>query len=240
MAKNTQKQKHSHSEIVPFSTSKFSSLQYVKIVYVDQNKELYEIKTEVQTINNDTIRLFADKNDGIDITCPCGVALKFVTNDAIYFAKTVLNDIKNINNRIVLFLDAPRKTIRQQKRKFFRINMERPCAIFVNNNNNAQAYTAQSVNISIGGILLYNVESMLNEEEQTRFTPSKDDSCYIAIFLEQDLKITVCAKFVRSEYVDGSYRYAFQFINMPLKYINPFNKYMTSAELKLLKLVKRR
>ena len=63
----------------------------------------------------------------------------------------------------------------------------------------------------------------------------KDTSCNIVLFLEHDFVIKISAKLVRAEEVNGSYKYGLQFFNVPMKYIAPFEKYMTSEELKALK-----
>ena len=159
--------------------------------------------------------------------------MKLVTNDAIHFAKAILKDFKRTDDRFIFILDTPQKTVRQQNRKFYRINLNKPCVLLTDNKDNRQTYVAESVNISKGGILLYNLESALNDEKAS-FKPSKDTSFHIVLFLEHNLIIKLYAEFIRIECVDGVYRYAFHFTNMPQKYIVPFNKYMTQEEFKLI------
>ena len=236
---NTQNRKKSNLEEMPFMISKLSTLQYIKLIFIGANNELIEIRTEVSMINNDIIQLFYISKENINITCPIGVALKFVTRDAIYFAKAILNDIKKVSDKSILVLNAPRKIVRQQNRKFYRIDIERPCVLTVNNGgkDNHQTYITQTVNISKGGALLSNVESILNDEPVS-LQLSKDECCHMVLFLEQNLKIKLSAKFIRSESVNGSNRFAFQFIEILKNYNMPFDKYLTNEEIKLLKLIK--
>ena len=235
MAMNADNTKKSNSETVPFNVSKLSTLQYVKVIYVDTNSELYEMGAEVLTMNNETIQLFLNTQNKVNITCPTGIVLKLVTTDAIYFAKTILKEIKKINNKNLLIMDAPKKTIRQQNRKHCRIILNRPGVILVNDDKNTkQTYITQTKNISLGGVLLYNTESMVGDDKII-LQLKKDECCNMVLFLEQNLTVKLYAKYVRTEFVDNSYRYAFQFQDMPQKYINPLNKYITNEQLKLLK-----
>jgi c-di-GMP-binding flagellar brake protein YcgR len=235
MAINTNNKKNSNSETVPFNVSKLSTLQYIKVVYVGADNELYEIGTEVLTLNNDMIHLFLNTQKEVNITCPTGIVLKLVTGDAIYFAKAILKEIRKVNNRILFCMDAPKKTIRQQNRKHCRINLDCSGVILVNDGKSTnQPYLIQTINISMGGVLLYNVESMLNDDKIT-LQLRKNDSCHIVLFIEQNFMVKSSAQFVRLEYIDNMYRYAFQFQDMPRKYINPLNKYITNEQLKLLK-----
>lgn len=234
MTTNANHKKGSHSETIPFNISKLSTLQYIKVIYIGTDNELYEIGTEILTINNDMIQLFLNSQSEINVPCPTGIVLKLVTGDAIHFAKTILKSIKKVNNRVLFTMDAPKKTIRQQNRKHCRINLNRPGVILVEDKDIQKTYLMQSVNISMGGVLLHNIESLLNDDK-IKLQLHKDERCHFVLFLEQNLIIKLYAKLVRSEYIDNSYRYAFEFIEMPEKYINPLNKYITNEQLKLLK-----
>lgn len=240
MEKDNQNKNKSNSEMIPFNISKLSTLQYVKVIFIDKNKELQELRADSNSINSDIIQLYFSSKENINVNCPIGVVLKFITLDAIYFAKVILKENKKAGDKFIFILSAPQKTIRQQNRKFYRINIERPCVLLVNNEkNNPRTYIAQSVNISKGGILINGVESILNDE-QINLKHSKGDSFYIAMFLEQGIKVKSSAQFVRSECIDGSYRYAFQFLEMSQKNIVPFDKYLTNEEFKILKSMKSR
>jgi len=236
--KNNKKKKKSNTEVIPFDVSKMSALKYMKIIFIDANKKLNEIQADANKITNDVIQLYINENEEINLTCPVGVVLKLVTYDAIYFAKTILTDIHKVNGKYMLITEIPKKTIRQQNREFYRIDLSRPFVFASENDkNNNQVYIAQSVNISKGGVLLNNLESISNED-QVRLKLSGGDCCHIAMFLEKDLKIKSYAKFIRAELVGDSYRCAFQFLNMPQKYIVPFDNYLKNEEYKLLRSIK--
>lgn len=235
MSADTNNQKKSNSETVPFNISKLSNLQYIKVIYIGSDKELYEINTDIVSISNEVIYLFLNTPKEIDFKCPVGIVLKLVTGDAIHFAKVILKEIKKVNNRILFIMDAPQKTIRQQNRKHCRININCPGVIIVDEKIGKQTYLTKTVNISMGGVLLSDIESLLNDDKIS-LQLGKEELCHIVLFIEQNFIVKLCAQFVRCECVDDSYRYAFQFINMPQKYINPLNKYITNEQIKLLKI----
>ena len=85
MVNDSQNKTIASSETVPFNISNLSTLQYVKIIFIDTNNELLEIQTNVNNIDDDTIQLYIHRKEDFNITCPVGVALKLVTSDAIYF-----------------------------------------------------------------------------------------------------------------------------------------------------------
>ena len=240
MEKKPQNKQKSTSEIITFDAYKFSNLKYIKMIFIDKNKELQEIQAEAHSLNNDIIQLLINDKTNINITCPTGVVLKLVTTDSIHFAKVILKELKSNNDKYILVLDTPQKTIRQQNREFYRINIDCPCVLLIDNDkNNNKAYIAQSVNISKGGALISNLESIsIMEHEHFSLQINNGDSCYITMFLEQNLKVKSYSKFVRTETVDNTYRYALQFLNIPNKYSIPFDKYLANEEYKLLKTIK--
>lgn len=232
--------KNSNSEMMSIDVSKMTNLEYIKVIYVDANNNLHEICSEKRIISNNLIYLYCSIDNNINVTCPTGVVIKLITKEAIYFAKVVLNNITKKNNQIILTINAPNKAIRQQNRKYYRINMERPCVLlFYDDKNNCQSYIAQTVNLSRGGVLISNVESILNDE-QVIIKFSKNDSYNIAMFLEQNLNLKANAIIVRSEFVNNTYRYAFQFSKILKKSEMLFDKYLTREEFKILKNTKSR
>ena len=234
MAENNEKKNNSCSETLPYDVSKLSSLLYIKVIYTDTNNELYEMNTEIITINNETIQLYFNSSKNFDITCPTGIVLKLVTADAIHYAKTILKETKKIGNKYIFSMDAPKKTIRQQNRKHCRVILNRPGVILTNDDGNKQTYITQTENISMGGVLICGAESLLNDDI-VKLKLRKDDHCHLVLFVEHKFIIKIEAQLVRIEQIKDSYRYAFQFVDMPQKYINPLNKYITNEQLKLLK-----
>lgn len=232
-----QKPKQSYTETMSFDATKLDTLQYVKVVYANRNKDLNEIVTSVKTLNNTTIELIQKDGESINLVCPLGVILKFVTHDAIYFAKVILNSISTVNRRTLLSIKAPAKMIRQQCRKNTRIYMERNCALYMNNGKSTPSlYIAKSVNISASGALIDRLEPLSNDDTANPIFDINSVGS-IVLFLETDLLIPTAAKLVRIERRnDSPFRYAFQFMDLKQKYINPFYKYIVSSELKQLKM----
>ena len=134
-------------------------------------------------------------------------------------------------------MQTPNKTIRQQNRKFYRISASLPGVMLIKDDKNGnQTYIAQSVNISKGGVLLGDAESLLNDEKK-ELQLSAGDHCHIAMFLKHNLKIKSYAKFIRTECVDDTYRYAFQFINISKASFDALDKYVTKEKLNLFSLM---
>lgn len=235
MEENTKNKKESNSEMMPFIISNFSNLQYIKVVFIDKNDKLCEIQANTNIIDNDMIKLYISKDEKFDLKCPTGVMLKFITKKAIHFAKTILVGIEDDCYELIFLLKMPNKSIQQQNRKFYRINTSRPCVLLLNSDgSNAQTYIAQSVNISKGGVLLGDIESLLSDKKR-KLELSEKCHCHITMFLKHNLKIKSYAKFIRAECINDSYRYAFQFIDMAPTYLKALDTYITQEELKLLK-----
>ena len=237
MENTPKKNKASNSEILPFNISNFSSLQYIKIIFLDSGNELYEVQADSYKIDKNITQLYVNNKKIYNIECPIGAVLKLVMADSIHFAKTILNNVRNIDNRLIFILDTPTKTIQQQNRKYYRINKERPCVLLINNKNNNRICIAKTVNISKGGVLICDTESLYNDEKRN-LKLSDGDDCHLAIFIKHNLKIKSYAKYIRTEHINDSYRYAFQFFDMQQPYINELDKYITAEEFKLLQSVK--
>ena len=237
MENNDQIKNESVSNTIPFDISQFPDLQYMKVIFADANNELRELNFEVNTIDSNIIKLSSDGNEHVNLTCPTGVVIKIAAHNAIYFAKAILKIIRNINNKLIFVLKTPTKTIRQQNRRFYRVNAKLPCVLLINNHRSKQqTYLAQSVNISKGGVLLCNTESLFDDSKRD-LQFSAGDRCYIAVFLKQNLKVKASAKFIRTEYVDDSYRYAFQFLYMQQTCLDALDKYITKEKLNLLNMI---
>ena len=237
MAEDKENKNNSCSETIPYDVSKLSSLQYIKVIYTDTDNELYEMNTEIITINNQVIQLYFMAEKDINISCPTGIVIKLVTTDAIHYAKTILREVKKIGRKYLFNMDAPKKTIRQQNRKHCRVKLNCPAVILVNDDKGYnQVNLTQADNISMGGVLLCGAESMLNDDE-VRLKLGKDDICHLVLFIEHNFIVKIDAKLVRIEHVGDSYKYAFQFAKMPAKYVNPLNKYITNEQIKTLKAV---
>ncbi len=230
--------KQSNSKQISFSFAKSSNIQYIKIIFNDADNKIREERANANSISDDVIKLRISK-ENYNINCPTGAVLKFITDSAIFYAKAILQEIKQTGDNYVFILKTPQNTIQKQNRRFYRLNVERPCVLQVNNEDGEyETYIAQSVNVSKGGILLTNVESTMNDE-QVNLQLSDGDFCHIVIFLKHNIKIKTLAEFVRLERVDDTYRYAFQFLDMGLEYAAQLVKYISSEEHKLLKSIKK-
>lgn len=238
MKKNAQNTEAIDSKTLSFDISNLASLQYVKIIFLDSKNKLHEIQTESSEIEGNIIKLSLQGEKEFDVDCPTGAVLKFVTTDSIHFTKTVLKKVRSVGHKLVFVLETPQKIIQKQYRKFNRIAKNRPCVLlFKNKTLKDKTFIAKTVNMSKGGVLLHDFESLSNDQKQC-LKLADGDCCYIAIFIKHNITIKSYAKFIRTEYINESYRYGFQFIDMPKQYSDTLDKYIKSEEFKLVQSVK--
>ena len=180
---------------------------------------------------------FKWKSD-FDINYPQEVTIKFVTYDAMYYAQATLQEIKKSDNRIYFSVIPPTKMIRQQKRKYARVELERSCVLAITDEyGRCTTYLTKSINLSACGILLHNLETLdSNDILKDKVEMSKHAWYNIVIFMEPDVVIKLFAMYVRHECINNSHRYAFRFFNTKQKDIDLIGKCITNEQLKLLKL----
>lgn len=222
-----------------FSLAELHKLKYVKVIYTDFEDKRHEVSTEVKFIGELLISLyFQTEEDGFDIECPQDVTLKFVTSDALYIAKSSLKEVIQTGNIVYFSINPPEKMTRRQSRKYARAELDRTCVLSIADDvGHRTTYLAKSLNMSACGILLYNLESFDSDDiMQEKLEMSKYDCYHVVVFLEQNIVLKLFARFVRDEYVDGTYRYAFQFLNMKQKNIDLICKCITNEQLKMIKL----
>ena len=222
-----------------YDTEELSKLKYVKVTYTDLDEEKHEIHTEVKFIGNTLISLYFNQSQSFYIDCPQDVILKFVTSDAMYIATTSLIETKKSGNKVYLSVVPPKKMVRQQNRKYSRVDINRSCVLVVNDNQgNSITFLSKTVNLSASGILICNLESMF-DEEYVDADFSKLDCYHLVLFLETDMVFKLFARYVRHDCVNGIHRYAFHFLNMKPQDTDMIFKYVTNEQIKQLKSIQK-
>ena len=219
------KQKQSNGEY--YDPALLSSVKYVKILYSGTDGEIKELSTDVKFIGDKLISLYSSAKEDFNRVYPQEIILKFITDDAVYVAKSILKEFKIINELFYYYVSPPERIIKQQLRKYNRVNLRRTCILVVSDNRGIDtAYLSKSVNISASGILLNELETMF-DKNFVEIELSKYDCYHIVICLENDLVFKLFARFVRHDNVNGMHRYAFNFLNMKNDEILALDKYLT-------------
>ena len=220
---------------IDYSTKELSKLKYVKITYTDNENTPIEIQTDVKILGEKMITLFFREKEPFDIQYPQQIIIKFVTENGLFIAISVLQEVRRNDGFVYLIIPAPAKMIQRQKRKYFRVNMKRSCVLIANKENGQGiAFLSRLVDISAGGVLIHKLESMFNDD-YIAIDPDDYKSYNIVLFLDIDVVLKLSARFVRYEEAEESYRYAFEFTNMKQNDIDTISKYVTKEQLEQIK-----
>lgn len=223
-----------------YSTAELSNLKYVKVLYTGLDNKLYSVNTEVKFIGDVLISLYFNHDASFSIECPQEVMLKFVTMDAMYIASARLQEIKKNDKKVYFSIIPPTKMVRQQKRKYSRVDILRNCVLVVNDEKGkCDTYMSKTVNLSASGILIHELETMFSDKF-VEINASKYGCYHLLLFLEKDIALKLFARFVRHECVNGSHQYAFHFLNVKPKNIDLINKYVTAEQLNQLKAIQKK
>jgi c-di-GMP-binding flagellar brake protein YcgR len=157
----------------------------------------------------------------------------------MYIAKAVLQEIKKVDDIVYFSVLPPIKMTKRQERRFCRVELSRTGVLVANGTNGGSTtYLSKTINLSGGGVLINNIEKM-SSPDFVEIDPSLYDNYYVIIFLEQDLVLKLPARYIRTERVNGNYRYAFQFVRINEKFRDVICKYVTNEQIRQLKLQNR-
>ena len=130
----------------------------------------------------------------------------------------------------------PSRMNRRQNRKYYRVNLKRTCVLFVTDKEgNSTAFMSKMVDVSAGGVLIHKLESMFSNEIII-INPSDYEYFNIVLFLDLDIVLKLQARPVRTENMETSPRYAFEFIKMKQSDIDIISKYVTKEQVEQLKM----
>lgn len=216
---------------VNYREAELYNLKYIKLVYTDLENNTKDVRTELDFLGDQILSVFFKTEEDFNIKYPQEVTLKFITDEAIYIAKTTLYEIKRSKeNRIYLTLASPTVLDQQQNRRYFRIKLDRVCVLVATDKEgNSETYMSRLIDVSAGGVLLHQVETMFTDDFIS-IDIDKYEKFNIVLILGVSTVLKMNARYVRQEKSDKSYRYAFEFINNSEKNINIISKFITQEQ----------
>lgn len=221
---------------VGYNVAELARLRYVKLTYSGVDGNPHEIKTELKTLSDAAISLYVRCRTYPEIQCPQQIIIKFITDNGLFEAISVLQRIEKVDNIVYFLIQPPTKMIKCQNRKYYRVNMKRTCVLVATDENaHSTAYMSRLVDVSAGGILIYKLESMF-DNEFIAIEPENYKQFNIVLFLDIDVVLKLSARYVRQEKHDKFYRYAFEFTNMKQSDIDIISKYVTKEQVEQLKM----
>ena len=215
---------------------------YKKLAEMQKPDTSPESKEEVKEAKNNEIK--QEENEDIteekesrefDIECPQEIMLKFVIGDLLYIAKSTLKQVDVKATKVYFRISAPKILELQQQRKYYRIDIKRFCLLVgVNKEGNSTAFVARSINLSAGGVLINRLESMTSNKYIT-INPEDYEIYHLIIVLEMDQVLKLSARYVRQEEGRKSYKYAFEFVDIPEQKTDFISKYVIRKQLEELR-----
>jgi len=219
-----------------YNTADLSKLKYIKVVYTGLDSGWHEVKTEVKFMGTELISLYFRDNRGFNINYPQKVTIKFVCEDGLYTAQSTLQKIEKVDELVYFTILPPARMDKRQNRKYFRINLKRTCVLIATKKDgNSAAYMSRLVDVSAGGVLIHQLESMFNDK-YVSIDPINYDYFNIVLFLDLNIVLKLSARFIRHEKADESDRYAFEFVRMKPGDIDTISKFVTREQVEQLKL----
>lgn len=218
-----------------YDVAELKKLKYVKVTYNDFNNQVHEICTEVKFMGNALISLYFKQTRDFYIDYPQDIIIKFITSDAMFVATALLHEVKKSGDKVYLSVVPPQKMVKQQNRKYSRVNLDRSCVLVIHDNNgDCTTYLSRTVNLSASGVLIRDLETMF-EEKPVEVELSQYDCYHLILFLERDMVYKLFSRYVRHDRVDESHRYAFHYLNTKPETVAAINKYVTEEQIQQLK-----
>jgi c-di-GMP-binding flagellar brake protein YcgR len=217
-----------------YSSKDMATVMFVEITYTDNERKLQEIKTEIKFVSDANFTVSLRQSIDFNIRCPQDIAIKYVIDNSLFYAETTLQAVKKVGQEFFLTILAPQKIKQIRKRNFYRVCLKRPSIVIaIDNENNKDIFMASTIDLSAGGVLLHKLESAL-DNTVVKIDTNKYDQYVIILFLDNDTVLNLSARYIRTDWVNGSYNYAFEFINMNHANTDLISKYVTSAQVKKL------
>jgi len=216
---------------VDFNPKELKKLKRIGVKYNDSEGKSRIIDANIIFVSDNNITLTSEEK-GLNLTPPQIVNLKFVLDNALCDGYTILNNIKVANGLTYLIIDHPKKLTKINRRKCYRIKLERTCVLNCTyEDGRSDSFIARLVDISLGGVFFHKLESMSNDD-YVKIDPSKYVAFNIVLFLDVDVVLKLSARFIRQEEGRVSYRCAFEFLEMKKKNEEKLNQFLTQEQIK--------
>lgn len=177
---------------------KSESINYIKILYNDNEDFTHCTKASVKRIDEHEIFACSRFDEGLYLKTPQDVSVSFVCENGLYRAKTVLKYVQNEEPYTFFSLKTPEEIEYQQNREYFRVKMEEDVLLSFDHN----VIPCKIYDISANGIKL-----KLDKEIEL------PEDVHINI-LFQPHNIEAQAKFVRIDKYEESFLVSLSFIDL--------------------------
>ena len=174
------------------------SVNYIKIIYQDNNGFAHCIKAAVNNIKENEI-VASTKYDGdLYVKTPQEIELSIACDNGLYKAKTILKSVEGDKSYMYYRIVPPVEIDYQQKREFFRVKISEDVVITYEDKKVA----CETFDISANGIRVVLDEKISFPEEVclTLYLPSKN--------------VEVGAKYIRTDDEDKILKASFSFVEL--------------------------
>jgi len=180
------------------------SINYIKIVYKDNNDKTNCIKAAIKRMGEREIfacSKFEDEN--IRIKTPQDISLSFVCDNGLYRTTTELKYTEKDDSYTYFALKTPQGLEYQQNREYFRVRLQEDVLLTFIENGNRIVMPAKTHDISANGVRL------ILDREISAIEP------VLIELLFKPKAIKAKAEFVRTDNEDGIYKVSFHFLDLP-------------------------
>ena len=218
-----------------FNPKDLKGLKRIGVKYNDSEGKSRIIDANVLFLSDNNITLSSSYKD-LNLAPPQFVSLKYVYNNALCDADTILDNIKEANGLTYLIIDYPQKVTRTNRRKYYRIKLKRTCVLTCTyDDGKSDSFMSKLVDISLGGVFFHKLETMY-DDKYVKMDPEKYVAFNIVLFLDVDVVLKIPARFIRLEKGRVSYRYAFEFLEIEKKISEKLGQFLTKEQIRQRKL----
>ena len=179
-----------------------SNVNYIKIIYKDENAFPHCIKAALKDINEHSIYASAKFDENLFIKTPQYVELGIITDTGLYKAFSDLKYITKEPPYVFFTIKTPDDMEYHQNREFFRVKMDENATISYLEGEQEKQISCETYDISANGVRLI-MDSYVEFPEVVRITlhlPNKD--------------IVTDAKYVRKDEEDGILKFSFSYTDI--------------------------
>lgn len=199
-------------------------------IQAEDNSEKEE--TQEKSEENKEEESKEEESKEFEIECPQQILVKFIIEDLLYVAEATLQEVNVRRPRVYFKIKAPEILNFQQHRRFYRIDLKRLCLLIVTNKEgNSTAFIAKSINLSAGGVLINRLETLTEDNKYVRINHEEYENFNLVIVLEPDKVLKLSARYVREEEGKKSWKYGFEFTDMPQEKTDYINKYVIGKQI---------
>ncbi|MBQ3311994.1 PilZ domain-containing protein [bacterium] len=218
-----------------FNPKDLKNLKRIGVKYDNSEGKSRIIDANILFISDNNITLSTEEKD-LKLAPPQIVNLKYVFDNALCDADTILDNIKEANGLTYLIIDHPKKVTKINRRKYYRLKLKRTCVLTCTyEDGRSDSFLSRLVDISLGGVFFHKLESM-SKDDYVKIDPEKYVAFNIVLFLDVDVVLKIPVRFVRQEKGRVSYRCAFEFLEMKKKSAEKLGQFLTKEQIKQRKL----